>query len=131
MGGYRKKKDKLTRFVPLLWDMIDSVAWGRLTNAARVALIHLMRDKDKAGKVELKLTYGQMEAIMKRDTFSRSLKQLEELGFITRTRIGGLYRRTNVFRLTQGWRDLGRRPRPEKGTVDSADFGNVGVEIKG
>lgn len=105
--GYHKKK-KLSRFVAIPWEVIDSPAWQDLTNAARVALIHLKRQVVNANPGELSLSYRSMSKIMDPHTFSKALKQLERLGFITKEQHGGLFRRKNAFRLSEEWRRYGQ-----------------------
>ena len=102
----RKKKNKLSRFVALHWEIIDSHAWQNLTNASRVALVHLKRKVVMPNPGEISLSYGEMEKIMNRHTYSRALRQLEEFGFITKVQYGGLYRRRNFFRLSEGWHSI-------------------------
>ena len=121
----RWKKNKLSRFVALPWEIIDSLAWQNLTNASRVALIHLKRKVVKPNPGEISLSYHEMEKIMNRHTFSKALKQLEEFGFITKEQHGGLYRKRNFFRLSEGWRQYGQPSSAKSDTVISAKNGTV------
>ena len=122
----RKRRNKLSRFVALPWELIDSPAWKTLTNAARVALIHLKRKVVSANPGELSLSYHEMEKIMNRHTFAKALRQLEESGFITKEQYGGLYRKRNFFKLSEGWRKQGQGSSANNGTVTSAKSGTVG-----
>jgi DNA-binding transcriptional regulator YhcF (GntR family) len=45
-----------------------------------------------------------MEKHMNRRTFSRTLKELEAGGFITKEQTGGLFRQRNWFRFSEAWR---------------------------
>jgi len=121
----RKSKNKLSRFVALPWEIIDSLAWQNLTNASRVTLIHLKRKVVKPNPGEISLSYHEMEKIMNRHTYSKALKQLEAFGFITKEQYGGLYRRRNFFRLGEGWRRYGQPPSAKSGTVTSAKNGTA------
>ena len=98
------RKNKLTRFVAMPWDLLDSPAWARLTNASKVAYLHLKRKVTNANPGALSLSYHEMEKHMNRHTFSRSLRQLEQEGFVTKEQTGGLFRRRNFFRFSEGWR---------------------------
>jgi DNA-binding transcriptional ArsR family regulator len=104
----RRRKSKLSRFVALHWEIIDSRAWQDLSNASRVALIHLKRKVFKANPGEISLSYNEMEKIMCRHAFAKALKQLEDVGFITKEQQGGLFRRRNFFRLSENWRRYGK-----------------------
>jgi hypothetical protein len=117
----RRKKNKLSRFIALLWEMVDSKAWQDLSNAARVAFIHLKRKVVSSNPGEISLSYKEMEKIMNRHTFSRALKQLETIGFITKEQHGGLYRRRNFFRLSDEWRKYSHRSGDKNSTVVSAE----------
>ena len=123
---FRKKKNKLSRFVAIPWEIIDSQAWQNLTNASRVALIHLKRKVVKPNPGELSLSYQEMEKIMNRHTFSKALKQLENFGFIEKKQYGGLYRRRNFFKLSDKWRRYGQPSSAKNGTVNGAKSGTVG-----
>ncbi len=109
----------------LHWEIIDSSAWQNLTNASRVALIHLKRKVVNPNPGEISLSYHEMERIMNRHTFSKALKQLEAFGFIRKEQHGGLYRRRNFFRLSQEWRQYGQPSSVKSGTVTSAKNGTV------
>ncbi len=91
-------------FVPILKDMIKSPAYKKLTNASRTAYLLLKAQCCKFGQDEVKFPFSDAEPYMNRHTFSRSIKQLDALGFIEKSFIGGLYRRTNVYRFTERWR---------------------------
>lgn len=116
----KRYKKKLFRFIALHWEIVDSKAWQELSNAARVALIHLKRKVVKPDPGELSLSYREMEKIMNRHTFSKALKQLEAVGFITKEQYGGLYRRRNFFRLSEEWRRYGQPPGDKNSTIISA-----------
>lgn len=118
----RQRKNKLSRFIALQWEIVDSPAWQYLSNASRVALIHLKRKVTKPNPGEISLSYGEMEKIMNRHTFSKALQQLEKTGFITKEQHGGLYRRRNFFRLSEGWRKYSSA---KSSTVTSAKNGTV------
>lgn len=122
-----RRKNKLSRFVALHWEIIDSEAWQALTNAARVALIHLKRKIVSSNPGEISLSYREMEQkkIMHRQTFADALRQLEKIGFITKEQRGGLYRRRNFFRLSEGWRRYGQPSGAKNSTIDSAKNSTV------
>lgn len=120
--GYRKKKNKLARFVAMPWEVLDSPAWARLTNASKVAYVHLKRKITNANPGWLSLSYDEMEKHMNRHTFSRSLIQLEQEGFITKEQTGGLFRRRNFFKLSEEWR---KSSSAIIATVDSANTATV------
>lgn len=100
----RRRKSKMTRFTAIPWEIVDGKAWQALSNAARVALVHLKRKVVMPNPGLLSLSYREMEKIMNRHAFSKALKELEGMGFITKEQHGGLFRRRNFFKLSEGWR---------------------------
>lgn len=104
--GRRSKKNRINEsFVPIIKHMIQSPAFKQLTNASRVAYLLLKAQINKSDQREVIFPYGQAEAYMDRKTFARSIRQLCELGFIEKSDFGGLYRRTNVYKFTEEWRN--------------------------
>jgi DNA-binding transcriptional regulator YhcF (GntR family) len=122
MAGKKKKIDFI--FVPFPVDILSSRVWEKLTNASRVAYLHIRKtwwfDKQKPVSV----TYDAMEKFMARKTFSEALKQLETNGFITKTQTGGLFRRKNFFDVSEEWRRIDREETEKKSHTD-------GISIKG
>lgn len=106
MNSYKKKRDKLPPFVPVLKEMIRSPAYKELTNAARTAHLLLKCQCCKFGQDEVRLPYRHTSEYMDQHTFSKAITQLSDLGFIEKTFEGGLYRRTNVYKFSEKWRDI-------------------------
>lgn len=116
----RRKKKRLARFIALAWELVDSEAWKRLSNASRVALVHLKRKVTNPNPGQICLSYNEMEKIMHRQTFARAIRQLEKFGFIVKEQMGGLYRRRNYFLLSEDWREYGQGLSAKNRTVDGA-----------
>lgn len=114
----------------LQWDIIDSKAWENLSNASRVAFIHLKRKVVKPNPGEISLSYGEMEKIMHRHTFAGAIRELEEIGFITREQRGGLYRKKNFFRFSDQWRKYDQPSSTKISTVDSAKISTVDSQME-
>ena len=86
--------------------MIKSPAYKQLSNSARVAHLLLSSQIRQPDQREVKLPYKDAQQYMKSNTFSRAIKQLQELGFIEKTQYGGIYRRTNVYRFSEKWKEV-------------------------
>ena len=125
-----RKKGRMSRFVAIPWEVIDSKAWVDLTNAARVAYVHMKRQVRSSNSPPVPLSYRKMEAIMNRHTFSSSLKQLEKVGFIKKEQQGGLYRRRNFFRFVDDWKQYNPSSRVKIDTVMSAENGPIEGLVK-
>jgi hypothetical protein len=105
--GRRKKSNPIgENFVPVVKFMIKSPAFKKLTNASRVAYLLLKAQCNNRDQREVVFPYSHAEDYMNRHTFARSIKQLVDLGFIEKSDFGGLYRRTNVYRLIEDWRKI-------------------------
>jgi DNA-binding MarR family transcriptional regulator len=94
-----KKKDRLPPFVAIFKSTIDSEEFKRLTNASRVAYMLLKRQCRHRDQNEVRFPYSDAEAYMDRHTFGRSIEQLEKEGFISKEQEGGLFRRTNIYKI--------------------------------
>lgn len=86
--------------------MLQSEAWEAISNPARVAYVHLKSKCITANSGEITLSFKEMERIMDRHTFARSLGQLEAHGFITKNQRGGLFRKRNYFRISEQWKSF-------------------------
>jgi len=100
----RTKKNRLPPFVAIYKEMLRSEAWLSITNASRVAYIHLKGKCCTAHDNEITLSFKEMELVMDRHTFARSIKQLERHGFIIRDKRGGMYRKRNYYRFSEQWK---------------------------
>ena len=100
----KKKKDRLPPFVAITKEMINSEAFKKLTNASRVTYLLLKAQCKKFEQDEVKFPYSHASAYMKTNTFAKSIAQLIEYGFISKTQEGGLFRRTNIYKLISEWK---------------------------
>lgn len=121
----KKKENKIGfKFTPWPTDVTKSGAWEQLTNAARVAYLHIYECWWFNRKGPVAVSYRAMERIMGRKTYSNALKQLEEIGFIKKTQTGGIFRKRNYFQMSEDWR---REDSPKPDREGHTD----GISIKG
>lgn len=104
MSRKRKKNHINEPFIPILKHMIKSPAFKALSNPARVAYLLLKAQINSHDQQEIIFPYSHAMEYMEKRTFSAALKQLIKMGFIEKTQFGGLYRRTNVYKLSDQWR---------------------------
>ena len=96
-----KRKDRLPPFVALGRGMLKTIEWREgLTASEKVLYIHLKAKFVGINNGELCLHYSELKGLMAKGTACTAFKGLEEKGWIEKTRQGGLYRFTNLFRLT-------------------------------
>jgi uncharacterized membrane protein len=101
-----RKKNKFPPFVAIFKEMLRSEAWESLSHPAKVAYIHLKEKCVSRDPGEITLSFKEMERIMRRHTFSKAIKELEQRGFILKEQRGGLFRKRNFYRLTEQWRSF-------------------------
>ena len=93
-------------FVAIPKEVIKSEAFKQLTNASRVCYLLLKSQCCKFGQEEVCFPFTDAVNFMERHTFIRSIAQLQELGFIEKSSFGGLYRRTNVYKFIEKWKEV-------------------------
>ena len=77
--------------------------WRDLSGPAKIFYIHLKGRYNGANNGKIKLPYSAMKDVRgcsSHHTISKAVKELEAKGWITRKKIGGLYRYNNLYKLT-------------------------------
>lgn len=119
MGNSQERKNipKGLGFVPLLLDIINSIAYISMSHSARGLLPYLM------AKVKLAITHPERHEFefsfsysegrkyrFSNDTIEKSLYQLIHRGFIDPVSLGGmrgLGKTTSTFKLSERWKHYG------------------------
>jgi hypothetical protein len=120
LGKYhsKNKTNRLPPFVPLIWDLLNSPAYKKLTPSAAKALPYFLgkvkvkyNDPEKYEKI-FPFSYPEAEKLgFSTATFSRIHKELEEKGFIERAERGGLRGKSegySKYRLSRKWESYGK-----------------------
>jgi DNA-binding MarR family transcriptional regulator len=111
MGGSISGKGKRRsgeRFVKVPKPILDSKAWTELNYSAQLVYIYLRMDIYGDDRVELRFTYSQAKKRgINAATLCKAFKSLQEKGFITKVRHGGLMERESVYKLSWDWRKSG------------------------
>lgn len=91
-------------FVPLGKEMLFKCEeWKEFSPAARDIYIMLKAKYNRKNNGEIRLHYSELKKIKglrNQRTISRGFKELEEKGWITRSKEGGLYRVSTEYTLT-------------------------------
>jgi hypothetical protein len=95
-----RKKAKLPPFVALSRAMLKNPEWRKLSPAAMIVYVYLKNKYVGTNNGEIELHYSEIRDIFAPATISKALKQLKASGWIDGTKIGGLYRYSNHYRLT-------------------------------
>ncbi len=106
MKKTKTNKGKSNQFVMLKNTFIFSDVFKRLTNAARVAWILLRSQVKYDGDTDIKFPYSDAQKFMDRNTWARAIDLLQREGMIEKIQEGGLYRRTNIYRLVYSIRGM-------------------------
>jgi len=88
--------------------MIRSQEWKNLGPAAKILYIHLKGKYNGHNNGEIRLYYSELRGIqglLSPSTVSKAFKELEEEGWIKRTKLGGFYRCINEYELTGNFDD--------------------------
>ena len=98
----RRKHRKLPRsFVALDRRMLKSPEFRTgLSASAKIAYIYLRNKCVGYNNGDIELHYCEMRDIMAPATLAKAFRNLEEKGWIERTKLGGLYRYVNKYKLT-------------------------------
>jgi len=108
MKKYRKDENN-EPYVKLENSMTESAAWTSLSFKAVWVYIELKkRFTYEHGFSRLVLTYSAVKWKMAPNTFSKAIQELVHYGFIRYVEHGGLYRRPNVFALSETWKTKSR-----------------------
>jgi hypothetical protein len=99
-----KKINRHPPFVMLPNKLIDSKAWQELSCYAIRVYIEIRHKYNGKNDGNLSYTYREASKIMHRLTFTKALRELINNGLIDIIRSGGLYRKCNIFGLSDRWK---------------------------
>jgi len=85
-------------------ELINSKAWKELSCYARAVYIEIKHKYNGKNDGNLSYTYREASEIMHTDTFTKALRELVNNGLIDIIRSGGLYRKSNIFGLSDRWK---------------------------
>ena len=97
----KRKGNKLPPFVAVSRETMRSKEWREgLTSSEKILYLHLKYKYVGDNNGELCLHYSELKGLMSKGTAWRAFKGLEEKGWIEKTKIGGLFRFINHYKLT-------------------------------
>lgn len=129
----RKKKDygfKLFegtstkgRHLRITVSMMDSKAWKELSCHSIALYIHMKAKFNYDNEDDISFTYAEGQKLMNEATFSKSLDQLNDLGFIKVIRSGWTTRTATIYGFSDQWKHYGTekfsvKPRPKRKKKD-------------
>jgi len=102
----KSKRDVFNPYVKLPYDLLESAAWTALPDKAVWVYIELKKQFNyiQGGEAHLVLPYSSVRWRMSRGSFFAAIRLLIKYGFIIRLESGGLFRRPNVYSISNGWK---------------------------
>ena len=88
---------------PVFKRLFDSPAFNQLNRSAREAYFIILSQKSHYNQEEIICPYSYAKQKMDQHTFAKAIRELVKAGFIKIRRFGGLYRFTNIYRLSNDW----------------------------
>lgn len=125
----RKKKDygfkpfegtsSKGRHLRITLSMMESKAWKELSCYSIALYIHMKAKFNYENENNISFTYAEGEQLMTEQTFSKSLDQLNDLGFIKVVKSGWTTRTATIYGFSDQWKYYGTdkfnvTPRPKR-----------------
>lgn len=99
--GIRGKHLRITNF------MMESAAWKDLTIHSIALYVHIKAKFNYSNEDNISFTYAEGERLMNKRTFTKSIDQLIDLGFIKIVRQGWTTREPNIYGFSDQWQRYG------------------------
>lgn len=99
----RGKESRFNNFVALPRKTLRGIEWKELSPSAKLLYLHLKSKYNGINNGGIVLHYSELKGIRgisSPDTISKAFQELEAKEWISRTNIGGLYRKDNRYKLT-------------------------------
>lgn len=103
-----KRKPKYPPFIMLQKEMVKSKAWEELSNSSMRAYIQLRLKDNGKNRDNLSLTYEEAKKFASSRTLKKNFDELVEHGFLDVVRSGRMWRKCNIFALSDRWRKYGK-----------------------
>ncbi|MCL6457654.1 MAG: hypothetical protein K6T85_06575 [Gorillibacterium sp.] len=89
--------------------MMDSTAWQELSPHAIVLYVYFKKKFNYSNEDNISFTYKEGTQLMKGDTFTKSLDQLIDLGFIKILQSGWSNRTASIYGFNDQWKYYGTK----------------------
>ena len=100
------KKTRVPPFVMLRKDLLKDPCWRSLTNSAKVLYIYLRNKYNHKTLDNVSLTYSEIKDLFSRQTITNGFRELEDNGFIKKTKHGGLFGGVCRYTFTGPYKDF-------------------------
>ena len=106
MISRNRKKYKTPHFVMLRHDLLKDPEWRKLSSSAKVLYIYLRVKFNYVTLSEVTLAYSEVEDMMSSKTISRAFRELQNSGWIEKTKHGGLYGGMCAYKFIGAYKDF-------------------------
>ena len=101
------RKRKLEAFYMVTEKMVQSKAWDELDSYDKEVFIHIAIKFKGNNKHNLSFTYEEASKLQSPHRFNDSISHLVEKGLIDIMRSGGVWKKCNIYGLSERWRLYG------------------------
>ena len=101
-----RKKQKAPPFVMVRRDLLKDPEWRKLSSSAKVLYIYLRAKFNYKTLQEVTLAYSEVKDMMSSKTVSQAFKDLQQAGFIEKTKHGGLFGGVCAYKFTGQFKDF-------------------------
>lgn len=104
---FEKSSGADNRHIRITLDMLESSAWKKLTPYSILIYLNMKARYTGSNENDISLTYTEASELMNPRTFTKSIDQLIELGFIELVEQNWNKRKPNVYGFSEQWRYFG------------------------
>ena len=101
-----RRKQRASNFVMVRHDLLRDLNWRKLSSSAKVIYVYLRAKFNYKTFQEVSLAYSEVKDMMSSKTISRAFKELQQAGFIEKTKHGGLYGGVCAYKFVGQFRDF-------------------------
>ena len=87
-------------------DLLKAPGWRRLSSSAKVLYIYLRAKFNYKTFQEVTLAYSEVKDMMSSKTISSAFKELQQAGFIEKTKHGGLFGGVCAYKFIGQFKDF-------------------------
>lgn len=102
----RKGKIRAPRFTMLRHDLLRDPTWRKLSSSAKIVYIYLRTKFNSITLSEVTLSYSEMGDMFSSKTTSKAFKELQNNGFIEKTKQGGLWGGVCTYKFIGPYKDF-------------------------
>jgi len=100
------KKNRLPPFVALYKALLKDQNWRKLSSSSKVVYVYLRNKFNTNSLSQVSLSYVEIGDMMSTGTVNRAFKELQQKGFIEKTKQGGLFGGVCLYKFIGPFKDF-------------------------